>query len=129
MSKSVLVVDDDEILRNLYEVALLTRGYDVRTASNGAEGVHLARRYLPDLILLDLDMPVMDGWQVLRYLREYRETRRVPVWVISASPTRDERESWFGEFTVERVLEKPVSLDDLVAEVEARIGPPTASLP
>ena len=59
--KTVLIVEDDEDTRTVYADALRERGYRVLTATQGAEGVHLARRHRPDLILLDIRMPVMDG--------------------------------------------------------------------
>lgn len=67
MTKTVLIIDDDENLRDIYRAALDSRGYVVVSASHGAEGVHLARRARPNLILLDLRMPIMSGrprWSV-----------------------------------------------------------------
>lgn len=124
MPKCVLVVEDDEDTRAIYAAALETRGYRVITADHGAEGVHLARLHRPDLILLDIRMPVMNGFQAMRYLRSYRETASIPVCAISAYAP-DEH----GQREAERMgfygfLIKPIDPSDVVAEIEERIGPP-----
>ena len=88
MPKSILIVDDDEDNRRIYSAALSERGYRVLVAMHGAEGVHLARTHKPALILLDIRMPVMDGWGAIRWLKSYPETRRIPVCAISIRARR-----------------------------------------
>jgi two-component system, cell cycle response regulator DivK len=129
MSKSVLVIEDDENLREIYRTALSARGYDVITTTHGAEGVHRARRGKPDLILLDIRMPVMDGWDALLYLRSLDETKGVPICAISAHlPTAEERER-IGEMDFDCFLMKPIGPEQIVAEVERQIGPPGHQTP
>lgn len=126
VSKQVLIVEDDEDARVVYQNALKARGYTVTAARQGAEGVHLARKLRPNLILLDIRMPVMNGWQALHYLRSYEETRSIPVCAISAYPPEKEELERFGSMDCDWYLMKPISPRDVVAEVESRIGPPTA---
>ena len=78
MAKTVLIVEDDSDTRDIYQTALTERGYDVLVAIDGAEGVHIARKHHPDLILLDIRMPVMDGWQAVCYLRSFPQTQKIP---------------------------------------------------
>ena len=84
-SGTVLVVDDDESLRGILIDGLTHRGYRAVAARQGAEGVHLARKLLPDLILLDIRTPVMDGWGALDYLKTYDKTAGIEVWGISGN--------------------------------------------
>lgn len=124
MSRTVLIVEDERDTREMYRLALERRGYRVLTAEHGAEGVHLARRRGPDLILLDIRMPVMDGVDALTYLRTYPETMRIPVCAISAYELQDDDHVRLGSMHFDCVLTKPVQPTDVVAEVESRIGPP-----
>ena len=124
MPKTVLIIEDDEDMRGIYSAALSRRGYQVLSASQGAEGVHLARTRRPDLILMDIRMPVMSGWGAIRYLRSYRETQKIPVCVISAHEPEEEELEKLGGPALDCFLTKPIDPTALVAEVEARIGPP-----
>lgn len=124
MPKTVLVVDDDSDARAIYEEALTERGFTVLTALHGAEGVHLARRHRPDLILMDIRMPVMDGWQAIQYLKSDTSTDHIPIWAVSAyvsDEELDEQPSWFQ---FDRLISKPVDPTQLAAEIESRIGRP-----
>src|SRR5829696_2223508 len=84
MTKTVLVVEDDIDTSMIYAAALTQRGFNVLTARHGAEGVYLARRHIPRLILMDIRMPVMNGWHALATLKNDSDTRSIPVWVMSA---------------------------------------------
>ena len=82
--KTILVCDDDELLVELLTYRLEGKGYDVATARDGAVAVSLAKQHLPDAIVLDMMMPVMDGQQVLRRLRETPETAHIPIVMLTA---------------------------------------------
>ena len=84
MSASILIADDYEDNRELLRLILETAGYRVREARNGRECVTMAREAVPDLFLIDLSMPVLDGWGALAELRAMEETRDVPCIVITA---------------------------------------------
>jgi two-component system, cell cycle response regulator DivK len=87
----VMVVDDAEDIRAMLRFVLDSRGYRVVEASNGHEAVMLARTECPDLILMDLSMPVLDGFGAVRGIREVEELCDVPVVAISAHNTQDHR--------------------------------------
>jgi CheY-like chemotaxis protein len=123
MPKTVLIVEDDEDTRKIYAAALTERGYQVVTATQGAEGVHLARRHRPDLILLDIRMPVMNGWSTARYLKADVDTRHIPICAISAYDIEEE-EGAGQPVHFDCFLMKPIDPHAVVAEVERRIGPP-----
>jgi two-component system, cell cycle response regulator DivK len=124
MSKTVLLVEDDADARTIYQDALAKRGYEVITALHGAEGVHLARRVNPDLVLMDIRMPIMDGWQAIRYLKTDPATSHVPVWAISAYLAEEVPRGPSEGVRFDRMLPKPIDPRNVVAEIEAHIGPP-----
>lgn len=85
MSKNtkILIVEDDKSIRDLYEIKLNKVGFDVKTAEDGGAGWEIAQKELPDLILLDVMMPVMNGFEVLKKLRGKKETAEIPVIILS----------------------------------------------
>jgi DNA-binding response OmpR family regulator len=107
----VLIVEDNSDLRRLYALALNKRGFEVKLAANGAEGVERIRDEKPDVVLLDWLMPLMDGGEVLTRLGE--GARDVQVIVISGQPAPEELDS-----RIRCWLTKPVSIEALVTEIQ-----------
>ena len=83
---NVLIVEDSRFLRISNQRALQHAGYEVITAADGEEGLRLALERKPDLVVLDLMLPKLPGYEVLRELRKHRETAKVPVMVVSSLP-------------------------------------------
>ncbi len=79
----VCIIDDADDIREIYSVKFLTEDYDVVSAKDGEEGLRVVRSEKPDVILLDLQMPVKDGFAVLEELRDDAELRRIPVLILS----------------------------------------------
>jgi len=115
MSKLLIVDDEVAILEALMDI-LSVEGYAVSTAANGAEGLQQVGRDRPDLILLDLMMPVMDGQEMLRRLKEDPSLRSIPVVVMSAGRVTK------AELQGSRFLAKPFELDDLLDTVTAELN-------
>jgi DNA-binding response OmpR family regulator len=115
MSKLLIVDDEVAILEALTDI-LSVEGYEVATAANGAEGLKRAGEERPDLILLDLMMPVMDGQEMLRRLKESTDLRTIPVVVMSAGRVSK------SELQGSRFLAKPFELDDLLDTVSAELN-------
>jgi CheY-like chemotaxis protein len=88
----ILVVDDDQDVRLLMGVRLRKSGYDVVTAEDGEEAVRIVRQAKPDLILLDLGLPKMDGYEVCRTLKSDPETCGIPIIILSAKSQQTDRE-------------------------------------
>lgn len=121
---TVLVVDDDDAIREITEVALeLVAGWQVLTASGGAEALELAARHVPDAVLLDLMMPGMDGLTAFRHLQADPATRDVPVILVTAKAQVGEGQAWDG-LPVSGVIGKPFDPMTLGAEVAALLGWP-----
>ena len=122
-SPDVLVVDDDPDLREIVREMLHLSGYEVRCAGNGQEAVEAVAQKMPAVVLLDMLMPVMDGWQCARELRA-RYGRAVPIVVVTAAEHARARADQIDG--ANDVLSKPFEMDDLlrlVARYAAKIGP------
>jgi CheY-like chemotaxis protein len=86
--KCVLVIEDDANIRDVLKLALNFEGYDVITAKNGREGLDVLQGHTPGLILLDLMMPVMNGWEFVEELKERKTFNQIPIVVVSAYSER-----------------------------------------
>jgi CheY-like chemotaxis protein len=87
----LLVIEDNEMNRDMLSRRLTRRGYDVLVAGDGVEGVEAARKHLPDLILMDLSLPGMDGWTATRILKSDSNTRHIPVIALTAHAMESDR--------------------------------------
>ena len=112
--KTVLVVDDDPDIRLMVSWALADEGFRVVEASNGRDALHAVRRDSPDAILLDLGMPVMDGWTFVRECRSARVCEGVPIVIMSAGHRAGEA----TKIGAADFLAKPFDLDVLVRKLD-----------
>lgn len=118
--KKILVIDDEEWLREMVQMALRQRGYDVVEARDGAAGIEMARRELPDLILCDVNMGKVDGYLTLSSLHSDPATAAIPFILMTG--LADNAGMRHGmELGADDYLPKPFTLDALYAAVEARI--------
>src|SRR5437879_6223817 len=118
--KKILVIDDEEWLREMVQLALSQRGYDVIEVGNGALGVEVARKDLPDLILCDVNMEKMDGYRTLSSLRNETTTASIPFILMTG--LADNAGMRHGmELGADDYLPKPFTIDGLYAAVEARL--------
>jgi CheY-like chemotaxis protein len=117
----ILVVDDDPAIRDVVVDILELSHYAVRTAANGAEALEEVRRNQPAAVLLDLMMPVMNGWEFLRQCRSGGPCSEVPVVVMSAAR---EAAAAASELGAQGFLSKPFEMDDVIAIVDGLVGTP-----
>jgi DNA-binding response OmpR family regulator len=121
MKKKILIVDDEEVLRRIMRTMLERRPFDVIEAANGAEGFDLARKEQPDLILLDWNMPGMNGADVLRALRAETLTAGIPVILLTGTDPQD-LETQGHELTNGNYVLKPFSVLQLLEKVEKTLA-------
>lgn len=114
----VLLVDDEPDVIELLEMLLERRGYEVLTAANGMEGLIRAHEELPDLILLDVMMDEMDGWETLKLLKLEPRTRAIPVVMVSARMEPRDKIRGLQEGAVDYVT-KPFAVQDLLDTVSS----------
>lgn len=118
MKPRVLLVDDDEKNLTLLTVKLDREGYDIETASNGMEALDKADSFRPDIILMDVMMPRMDGYEALRRLKSREETRYIPVIMITGRTEVEDKILGF-EVGAEDYISKPYSLKEVAARVKS----------
>ncbi len=114
-SADILVVDDDRRITSMLSRALRAEGYDVRTANDGSEGLTRVRERQPDLVVLDLLMPAVDGIEVCRRLREESD---LPILILTAKDETEDRVHGLDS-GADDYLVKPFALDELLARVRA----------
>ena len=111
----VLLVDDDAAIRTLCSLNLRALGIDVIEAEDGAQGLELARRERPDLVLLDVSMPGLDGFEVGALVRRHRKTRHIPLMFLSGEAENDARARELGAIACLAKPFDPVALSTLIA--------------
>ncbi len=120
MAKTILVVDDDKGQVSLMESYLCGKGYTIVAAHDGMEAVDLARSAKPQLILMDVQMPRMDGDEAAMVLKEDAGTKNIPVIFCTALRTDEE----IAETREDNIFAKPIHLDQLLAKIRSLIGEP-----
>ena len=90
MPKKILIVEDESFIAEMYKIKFESYGYEVATACDGEEGIQVANKFMPDLVLLDLMMPHKDGYQTLKELREDERTRSLKVFILSNLGQKEE---------------------------------------
>lgn len=118
----ILIVEDDEMNRDMLSRRLQRKGYDVLLAVDGKDGVLTARRDVPDLILMDVSLPLMDGWQATRTLKAAPETGRIPVIALTAHAMSTDR-ALARDAGCDEYETKPIELARLVQKIELLLAP------
>ncbi|MBT5710998.1 response regulator, partial [Candidatus Poribacteria bacterium] len=122
MADKVLVVDDEPDILDLVELTLVSEGFDVVTATDGAEALAAAHAEGPDLVLLDVSMPDLDGFEVMQALRGSPTTREIPVIMLTARAQISDKLRGLSS-GADDYITKPFEPSDLVARVTAALGP------
>ena len=122
---TILLVEDNELNRDMLSRRLQRKGYAVTCALDGQEGVAAARRQSPDLILMDMSLPVLDGWQATRELKSDPATRAIPIVALTAHAMAEDearaREAGCDDFDT-----KPIEFERLLGKIRKLLGTPEA---
>jgi CheY-like chemotaxis protein len=121
MMAKILLVEDNEMNRDMLSRRLQRRGHEVVCAVDGAEGLEVARREAPVLILMDMTLPVLDGWEASRQLKADPATSSIPIIALTAHAMGDDRQRAL-EAGCDDYDTKPVELPRLVAKIDALLG-------
>ncbi|MEW6104337.1 MAG: response regulator [bacterium] len=114
--KKVLIVEDDADISEIIKAILEMEGYEVTTAYDGMSALDVSYQKKPDLILLDIMMPGMDGWDVLKRLKACRKTLHIPVAMVTARISAEEKTKAFRE-GAEEFITKPLHIDDFLRRI------------
>ena len=117
----ILLVEDNEMNRDMLSRRLAKRGYEIILAVDGQQGVDMARTESPDLILMDMSLPVLDGWEATRQLKAAPETKIIPVVALTAHAMVGDREKAV-EAGCDDFDTKPIELPRLLEKIEALLG-------
>ena len=117
--KKILIVDDDPVTLKMLEKILLSAGFWVAKATNGKKALYIVEDFSPDLIILDIVMPVMDGTETIRILEENPRTKNIPVLVLTSLISKNEESHKFA--MNRRFLAKPIDKDKLLKEIERHV--------
>jgi CheY-like chemotaxis protein len=121
MAAKILLVEDNEMNRDMLSRRLLRRGYAVLTAVDGESGLALTKSETPALVLMDMSLPGIDGWEATRQLKADPATRAIPVIALTAHAMAGDREQALAagcdDFDI-----KPIDLDRLLGKIEALLG-------
>ncbi len=123
----ILVVEDNEMNRDMLSRRLVRKKYEVLVAVDGRESVEMARSETPDLILMDMSLPVMDGWEATRQLKASPETQAIPIIALTAHAMSGDREKAMAA-GCDDYDTKPVELPRLLGKIEALSGERKAPL-
>lgn len=116
--KSILCIEDEPEMIDLMRLILGRRGFTVKGAAGGIEGLRMIRAERPDLVLLDLMMPDMDGWEVYQQMKADENTKNIPVIVVTAKAQSIDKVLGLHIAKVDDYLAKPFSPQDLLSSVE-----------
>jgi two-component system, cell cycle response regulator DivK len=117
----ILLVEDNEMNRDMLSRRLERRGYQVLIAVDGAEGVRMAQAEVPALILMDMSLPVLDGWEATRQIKAAPATGAIPIIALTAHAMSGDREKAI-EAGCDDFDTKPVDLPRLLAKIDALLG-------
>jgi len=117
----ILVIEDESNIQKLAKANLTASGYKVSVAANGEQGLELAKLEHPNLILLDLRLPGMSGWDVLMVLKTNQRLQKIPVIIMTATVPQNQ-EYQFPSMRTAGYLRKPFTVDELLRQVKKALG-------
>lgn len=121
--KRILCIEDEPEMVDLIRLILSRRGFEVSGSNGGQDGLDVARKELPDLILLDLMMPDLDGWEVYQQLKADAKTKHIPVVVVTAKAQSIDKVLGLHIAKVDDYIAKPFSPQELIESVEKVLLP------
>jgi len=121
-NKTVIYIEDEPEMVDLVSLILNRKGFAVKGANSGREGIDLVRKEMPDLVLLDLMMPDVDGWDVYQQMKADEKTRKIPVIVITAKAQSIDKVLGLHIAKVEAYISKPFTPQELLDSVEKIFG-------
>jgi two-component system response regulator VicR len=121
-TKVILCIEDEQEMIDLIRLILSRRGFKILGANGGMEGLEMVRKNHPDLVLLDLMMPEMDGWEVYQQMKADETTRDIPVIVVTAKAQSIDKVLGLHIAKVDDYIAKPFSPQELLASVDTVLG-------
>ncbi len=118
MAKRILVIDDDPVLVKMVETRLKANGYDVLAANDAAIGLETALKQIPDLIILDVMMPIINGYNMCALLKSNEKSKKIPIIMLTSRS--EEKDKAIGRSVgVDAYMTKPFKMEELISQIEA----------
>ena len=121
-NRSILVVDDDEDTRSLVKTILTTNGFTVRDTATGKEAIEILKDFQPALVILDIMMPGLSGYEVVVQMKEFPATQNIPVMMLTAKADPDDVLLGYKDYGVEYYITKPFTTRQLLAGIKLILG-------
>lgn len=121
MPKKILVIDDNEMNRKLVRMSLITKGHEIIEAADGREGIEAASAHKPDLIIMDIQMPVIDGFAAIEIIKKDPATKDIKIIALTAYAMKGDRERIL-QSGCDEYMSKPIDLKPFIAIVERLLG-------
>lgn len=115
--KKILIAEDDTFLANAYKIRLLKAGFDIKIAGDGSELLDILNDFTPDIILLDLVMPKMDGFSALHKIKENEDVKNIPVLITSNLGQAEDIKRGMSMGATDYIVKSDLSLEDLVEKI------------
>ena len=121
-NRSILVVDDDEDTRILVKTILTSNGFSVKDAKDGSEAIQILKDYKPALVILDIMMPGISGYDVVVNMKQHQETQNIPIMMLTAKADPDDVLLGYKDYGVEYYITKPFTTRQLLAGIKLVLG-------
>jgi len=115
--KKILIAEDDQFLANAYRVKFTNFGFDIRLAKDGKEALKILEKFKPDIILLDLTMPEMDGFTTLEKIKQNKKWTKIPILVTSNLSQKEDRDKVLALSARDLIIKSNLSLSELVEKI------------
>lgn len=122
MNKKILIIEDEKVQMDMYRTRFEKAGFKVITARNGKPGLELAKRQRPDLILLDIVMPLVNGFRVLEKLKKDTQVKDIPIVILSNLSQKEEIEKGLKLGAEEYIVKTSLTPSQIVEKIKARLG-------
>lgn len=117
----ILIIDDDDVMRRLYGSLIAKIGYEILYSPDAIQGRELARRFQPDLILMDMDMPMEDGLTASNRLKKEKETSHIPIVLLTNADISLEAEKWMKESSIDDYIQKGISNEEFIKRIKKNV--------
>lgn len=118
----ILLVEDDKVLGDMYSERIKAEGYELKHAENGRDAIDIIHDFRPDLILLDIMMPEMNGMEVLHYLKSEPKTEEIPVFILTALGQSKDREAGLDAGAADYIVKSELMPKEVIGKIKSLLG-------
>ena len=117
----ILLVEDDKILSNMYQIKLSHAGYEIQTAENGEDGLKLMKSFHPDIVLMDLMMPIMDGFEALKKAKADPEIKDIPIIILTNLSQKEDAEKTLKTGAIDFIIKSDLTPTQVLEKIKSHL--------